>query len=447
MGLGLFRGGEGVVRFFAERGDDVIATDLRSDESLAPTVERLAHFKNVRFKLGGHDPADFETADLLVVNPAVPSTSPYLLAAAKRGVPITTEIELFLDHVRSPVLAVTGSNGKSTTTRLLFALLEEAGLAPYLAGNIGVSLLPVAEKTDPSRPCVCEISSFQLERLTRIENRFAGGIITNLTPNHLDRHPTFADYVAAKARVIDGVRSDGKVVVNASDPESSNLARRAARRDRIALVDEAMISSLPALRHLPGKTNAMNFLEAVTLAEIFSPRVSRRVVESVAESFRGIEHRLELYARRMGVLFVNDSKATTPEAARAAIGAFDGPVHLIAGGYDKKLPSEGLIDDFLRCRSVHLIGQTAEKLAQDLAKKGGSATVHADLRDAVEAAAREAKTGHIVLLSPAHPSWGMFSDYRARGAAFRAATASLGGMIEFLPPALPETPESPESNV
>lgn len=436
MGLGSFGGGEGAARYFAQRGDHVTVTDLRSAEALAAPLARLADLPAVRYVLGRHDEADFLTADRLVVSPAVPDADRLTALSRSRGVAIDTEMGLFLERCPAPVLAITGSNGKSTTTRLLHALLDAAGLRPYLAGNIGISLLPVVDDLDPLRPVVLEISSFQLARLAGRDPLFRGAILTNLTPNHLDRHPDFAAYARAKAVVFERLERQGVGVFNADDPESKGIAARFP--EALGVSSAEADAGVPALSFLPGPTNRMNFLQALTLARRFTGDPLVAAAAHVAASFRGIEHRLEVFAERSGVLFVNDSKATTPEATHAAVGAFDRPIHLIAGGYDKGLAADLLLTDFSRCRSVHLIGATAGRLAELFRARGGRAFVHDSLDAAVAEAAAAAQPDDVVLLSPAHPSYGLFSDYRARGRAFRSRVIALGQVACF-PPALSET--------
>lgn len=422
MGLGLFGGGVGVTRYLAREGYDVTVTDLASPETLAPSVEQLEGV-SARFVLGRHEAVDFEEADVVVANPAVPLNNDLLTLAKKAGATITSEIELFCDLCRAPMFGITGTAGKTTTSRLLTAVLAEVGRDVHLGGNVGVSLLDRVEEFGSDQRVVLELSSFQLERLPT-KPRFAGAIILPITPNHLDRHADFEEYVEAKARLVDGLLPDAPLVIDAACDVATSW-RKLGRLDaaRALAVDDAACENVPRPRRLLGSFNHRNLAYAATLAGALDDRIGPSALARVAESFEPLIDRLEPVVTIAGVLFVNDSKATTPDAAAAAVQALGGHrIHLIAGGYDKGLELGPLVAAASQCASVLTIGHTGPRLA---AAVGSSATQSETLERAVEEAANRARDGEIVLLSPGHASFDQFPNYADRGHVFRELAQAL----------------------
>jgi len=444
MGLGLFGGGLGVTRFFCERGADVLVTDLSPPAKLAPSLKALEGY-NVRYKLGFHDMADFTETDLVIVNPAVPPDSPYLEAAKRAGVPLDTELNIFLRLCASPVTAVTGTNGKSTTAALIHEIIRRTDDRALLGGNIGRSLLDVLDDTAPDVPVVLELSSFQLENLRWLGRSPHVAVVTNISPNHLDRHRTMENYIEAKRAILDYQDEEDVAVLNADDPVTADMARHArgrvytfslraevprgafVRDGRIVLRTEYGEETVLPVHSLAlkGAHNVENALAAV-LAARFSAWDRDAAAEALM-SFGGLEHRLEFVAELDGVRYFNDSIATNPRSVAVALRALTGPKVLIAGGYDKKLPFTEMVEAIYsgNVRHVVLVGDTKGKIKADLdaeALERGRrvpVTLAETFEEAVEAAKAAARWGDIVLLSPGCASYGMFANFEERGRRFK----------------------------
>ncbi len=229
MGLGLFGGGLGVTEYFCTRGADVLVTDLSTPEKLRPSLEKVARFP-IRLRLGSHEMSDFTTADIVIVNPAVPIESPYIKAALEAGAQIDTELNIFLRNCNSPVTAITGTNGKSTTTALIHHIVARTFPDALLGGNIGRSLLGMLDRTAPDNPAIVEISSFQLEHLRWLGKSPHIAVVTNITPNHLDRHKTMEAYAEAKRAIVDYQSDSDIAVLNADDPLVAEFRKSTAAR-------------------------------------------------------------------------------------------------------------------------------------------------------------------------------------------------------------------------
>lgn len=449
VGVGHFGGQIEAARFMCRAGARVLATDLKPREKLERALAALAG-EPIEWRLGEHREEDAAGADWAIVSPAVPKEAPFLRALARAGARLTTEMNLTIARLRAPIFAVTGSNGKSTTTALLGRAVEEAGLRAFVGGNIGRPLLNETDAIGEGDRVVLELSSFQLEDL-----RAAGGVrpqvavVTNLTPNHLDRHGTFEAYAAAKRTIVERQEPEDAAVLNREDEVV--LAFAGATRARIATFGIAPPRSgagsylregflcyrdedgtehrvLPASAlSLPGRHNLLNAL--AVLAAIGAARLPLAAAARAIASFPGLPDRLELVRERRGVRWYNDSKATTPEAARAAIDAFEPPLLLIAGGQDKGMDPEPLLAAAAaRARAVLFIGKVRRVLAAALeARAPGRALVFETLEDAVAAAERAAPPGATVLFSPGYASYDMFASYEERGERFRAAVRALPG--------------------
>jgi UDP-N-acetylmuramoylalanine--D-glutamate ligase len=448
MGLGVFGGGQGAARFLAEVGARLTATDLRPPHKLAETVAALRGLP-IAYRLGQHLEHDFTAAALVVANPAVPRTNAYLRAAADAGVPITSPMNIFLSLCPARILAVTGSNGKSTTTALLALILERAGRRPRTGGNIGVSLLPQLSGMCPDDTVVLELSSFQLSDAAALPWSPHVAIVTNITPNHLDWHADLADYVRAKESIVRFQTADDLAVLNLRDPTlagwtdrglpgrivlfssapelgcpgkgmyliGKRLVWHGARRDEVVCSQ----ADIP----LPGAHNVENVLAASAAA--LSLGAAPEAVRRALHEFVGLEHRLQLIGEFGGVRFYNDSYSTTPESTAAAVASFPAPVVLLAGGYDKKLDL-GLIARAAVSSAEVLItlGHTGPEIAhrarQEALCAGRSIVVReaASLADALDQVAELAMPGTVVIFSPGCASYDMFDNYRHRGLEFAA---------------------------
>jgi len=449
MGLGRFGGGVGATRFLIERGSRVTVTDLADETMLAGSLSEIADCEIERFRLGGHAEEDFLSADLIVASPAVPIDHPLLAAARSAGVPVTTEIGLFWANCGARVIGVTGSIGKSTTAAMIHAILAAAGKKAWLGGNIGVSLLPEVDRIAPGDWVVLELSSFQLEYLAPLRPRPVIAVVTNLRPNHLDRHGTLDRYRAAKQSLLRRQTAEDVTVLNADDPDVSNWETAANRLsfgddsgsilragsppgvflngDGLIFRDGRSSPRLPLVLNLPGAHHRLNAATAATAA--FGAGIEPQAIVAALANFRGLAHRLEVVGEFEGRLWVNDSKATTPESAIAALRSFGRPVRLIAGGADKGVDLSPVADEIARRGvAVYLSGRTAPSLAASLAARGHRAATVCDSFDAsVTAAWNESRSGDVILLSPACASWGQFRDYRERGERFTRLAASLMG--------------------
>ncbi|MEN8181135.1 MAG: UDP-N-acetylmuramoyl-L-alanine--D-glutamate ligase [Myxococcota bacterium] len=435
--LGLGVTGRSAARFCAERGARVVAADEREPAALSQ-LDSLPRAVETRLGRPFPDPAGF---DLVVPSPGVPRERYHDRAAEVAG-----DVELAFRHLSVPVIAVTGTNGKSTTTRLIEAMLAHAGLRARAAGNLGDPALGlVGEALDVA---VLEVSSFQLEAVSRFHPRVA--VVLNLSEDHLDRHGSFQAYADAKARVFENQTPEDVAILNADDPELRRLAARTRARVRwfrasepvddgawwdaeaLLLADPDGLGRFPVERHhLAGRHNRENAAAALLAAAAVDADPAR-AVRALFE-FRGLPHRAELVACVGGVRFVNDSKATNPGAALRSLGGFASPVVWIAGGRDKGLDLAALAGVCPQLRGAVLLGEARPKLAALLAGQTEVREVD-ELEQAVEVAASLARPGDVVLLAPACASLDQFRSFEERGERFRAAVlARLGGRLESRP--------------
>jgi UDP-N-acetylmuramoylalanine--D-glutamate ligase len=431
MGLGSFSGGVSAARFMARRGARVVVTDLADADNLADSITALGDAPIEALHLGGHDERDFREAELVVASPAVREDDRFLAAARSHGARVTTEMNLFFELCPAPIVGVTGSNGKSTTTAMIHAMLEAAGRTAWLGGNIGRSLLEHADEIDAGDIVVLELSSFQLEDLGELRRSPHVAVVTTFTPNHLDRHPTIEAYRAAKQNILRFQRASNLAVLNSDDADVRGWPTHCRtvfygldRRGRPADDWSDMLSGMV----LPGRHNQSNAVGAACTALALG--VDRPNINRALRNFRTLPHRLELVAEVGGRRFFDDSIATTPESTLAALDAVRQPIWLIAGGSDKRLDlSEVGRRIAERAVGVALIGQTGPELRRCVTQSAGS--VGPVMRDCVgiDEAVRwcyeNSSPGHAVLLSPACASFGMFRNFVDRARAFRRAVGRL----------------------
>lgn len=442
MGLGLFGGGVGAVRFLCREGARVTVTDLRPAEALRESLRALESLPVV-YRLGGHEAADFRAADLIVANPGVPRSSPFLKVAGNRGVPVTTEICLFAERCKAPVMGITGSSGKTTTTSLVGEMMRRKKPRTMVGGNIGGSLLDRLEEITPDTQVVLELSSFQLDRLTDQKWSPQTAVITNFAPNHLDIHGSLEAYKRAKRQII-AHQGEGDVeVLNGDDPEVRQWSgdgrrvlfgtQRTPRCD--VYLDDCQIrhrmgrseqTICPAgAVALPGRHNLSNALAACGAA--LTNGVTESDIAAVLRTFKGVPHRLERVAEIRDVTYYNDSIATSPDRTQVALSALPRGVVLIAGGYDKGL-AFGALGRHIGQRVSHLVltGQTADAIAASVPAGSPTRILRADsLEDAVSAAAGRAGPGSTVLFSPASASYDCFRNFTDRGERFRKLVLNL----------------------
>jgi UDP-N-acetylmuramoylalanine--D-glutamate ligase len=441
--LGLAREGESLARYFSAQGKDVTITDIASREQLRPRLAALRGLP-VKYAFGEHRPDLIEDADVLYVSPGVPESNPVYRAAEDWGLPIRSMTTLFFDLCPGPIIGITGSSGKTTTTGLIGEILQAAGRRVVVGGNIGRSMLDLLPSIDADTLVVLELSSFQLQMLRRSPHI---AVVTNISPNHLDRHGTMERYIAAKRTIVEYQSTDDWAVLNAADPEVRSFAASTpatvrwfgrgsttgseVREGVSGLVIDGEFTPVIPVADIPllGAHNVENVLAAIATASILD--VEPDTMRTAIERFRPAPHRLQTVATRDGVRFIDDSIATSPARACVALEAIDSPILLIAGGRDKRLPWE----DFARLvvhrvRLLFLIGEAADDVERAVAQERAGASLEGIVRcrtldEAVGRAARAARSGEVVLLSPACTSYDMFSDYEERGDAFIRAVERL----------------------
>ncbi len=456
MGLGRFGGGVDVAEFAVRAGAKVIVTDLAPAEQLSDSVEKLEEFPDIEFHLGSHDPADFKQADIIIANPAVPGDNEFLELARRDNKFVTSQINIFFELCPAQIIGITGANGKSTTTALTAHLLRSASdqrratsdEQVWLSGNIGNQpLLTILDKIKANDLVVLELSSFQLEQLAEIQKAPKVALLTNLTPNHLDRHGTFANYCAAKENIFKFQKLNDNYpavsIFNAKDKIAAEWFEKYNKdtgRICIRFSTDDVSKEIRDSFTLPGRANLSNLAAASAIAKYFG--IDDNSIKNSLPEFKSLPHRLELVEEINGVSWYNDSIATTPQSAIAALEAFDQPKIIIAGGYDKNLPFEELGQKIATNAKVAiLIGQTAPKIASainnaKLSLRGAKQRSNLNKRNtqyairnikieladslaqAVRLAARLAENGDVVLLSPACASYDMFDNFQHRGREF-----------------------------
>ena len=437
--VGLARTGVATALFCAARGAIVTATESRKETELGIALDVL-HSAGVNLELGGHKDQTFLEQDLIIPSPGVPADAPQLRASREKSIPIWSEIELAYRFLRGRLIGITGSNGKTTTTSLIHHVLQEAAFPVILAGNIGTPLISLVERTTIDTITVAELSSFQLELITTFRPDIS--VFLNLTPDHLDRHPSLEAYGAAKARIFENQSEEDAAILNADDPATTPYAPTKprlfwfSRKQRVAQ-GAFLRGNEIVFRHdgheevilkqheipLVGAHNVENVLAAVAacrLAGADAAAVARGV-----RSFAGVEHRLEFVAEVGGVRYYNDSKATNVDATLKALDAFPGRILVILGGKDKGSDYTPLQQP-LREKAILalLIGAAAEKIESQIAKS--VAIERAKTLDrAVEIASHDAQPGDVVVLAPACASFDQFQNYEHRGRVFKELVRAL----------------------
>jgi UDP-N-acetylmuramoylalanine--D-glutamate ligase len=440
--VGLGKSGKSAALFLRALGAQVTVSDSRSAEALAGEIPALLD-AGVMVETGGHGLLTFRRQDLIVVSPGVPFDTPELKQVRAFGLPIIGELELASRFLQGQIVAITGSNGKTTTTSLLGKIFADARVSTLVGGNIGTPVIDLIAQSTPQTTSVLEVSSFQLETVVEFRPHIA--VVLNITQDHLDRHGTFENYTAMKARITAQQTAEDFFVLNAEDKPTQMLAAQtkaqvfwfSGRRPikQGAFVHGESIIFLPRegakpepvmpLAEIPlkGAHNVENVLAAVCAARLGG--VSAESIRASVAGFKAVEHRLEFVATVRGVAFYNDSKATNVDATKKALEAFPGGVHLILGGKDKNSDYTELAD-LLRARvkTVYTIGSAAEKIERHLA--GVVKIVSAGTLDAaVRQAAQSSVPGDVVLLAPACASFDQFTGYEQRGRVFKDLVKQL----------------------
>ncbi len=438
--VGLGRSGAAAAFFLKDHGARVRVSDTKTEAQLQKEIAALLDC-GISIEAGQHNERTFRDQDLIVVSPGVPSDQPQIQHARALGIPVIGEVELACRFLQGRIIAITGSNGKTTTTTLAGEILSKSGKKTLVGGNIGTPVIALVNQSSPEHLLVLEISSFQLETIQQFHPWIAA--ILNITPDHLDRHHTFQAYVDAKTRIFENQRAGDYGLLNADDPNLAQLkgkvqgalhwfSRTQPVETGTYLEDEQIVfrsggRATPVLSlkdiQLKGAHNLENVLAAACVAMIAGcqPEQVRRAVAD----FRGVEHRLEPVATIHGVTYYNDSKATNVDATIKALESFSGNIHIILGGKDKG-SDYSILAPLLRERvkKVYLIGAAAEKIASQI--EGAATVVHSGTLDrAVRQAWETAVSGDVVLLAPACASFDQFENYEQRGRIFKELVQAL----------------------
>ena len=473
MGLGRFGGGVDAARFACGADAEVTITDLAPADCLQDSIEQLKEYPQIEYHLGSHTERDFEQADIVIVNPAVPPDNRFVKLARQYNKSVTSQMNIFFELCPALIIGITGANGKSTTAALTAHLLttaidksirsKEDVIASeakqsqptryeirdaryenvWLSGNIGNEpLLTVVDQIGPNDLVVLELSSFQMEQLAQIRKAPQIALLTNLTPNHLDRYGTFANYCAAKENIFKfqqlNENQPAVSIFNAEDEvgrEWFEKYNKEKGRTCIKFSADDLTDEIRENFSLPGRANLANLAAAIAIAGHFS--VTDKQIKNCLPEFKALPHRLEFVAEIGGVKWYNDSKATTPQGAITALEAFDQPKIIIAGGYDKNIPFDELGEKIAKeAKAAILMGQTAEKIAASIHKslrakrsnlnqpdtryeiRDTKIEVVNSLAEAVQRAHQLAAPGDVVLLSPACASYDMFDNFQHRGQQF-----------------------------
>ena len=431
--VGLGKSGVASALFLKARGARVTVSDTKSPDQLRDEIPILLDH-GITVETGGHGERTFRGQDLIVVSPGVPVDAPPLVQARTAGEPVIGEIELAAQNLTGPIVAITGSNGKTTTTTLAGEILAAGGLPVAVGGNIGTPAISLVEGASRETVIVLEVSSFQLETIQTFRPKVA--VILNITPDHLDRHRTFRTYVDAKARIFENQQPDDFAVLNEDDPTCRTLRDRTRAevfwfsrkqevqngawvRDGSGQSEVMLVSEIP----LKGAHNVENVLAGVCAGALMGCEPAK--IRKAIQEFKAVEHRLEYVATIKGVEYFNDSKATNVDATIKALESFPKNIHLILGGKDKG-SDYTVLNDLLRERvkRVYTIGAAAEKIESQI--KGAAEIVHAETLDnAIRRAAAVAQSGDVVLLAPACASFDQFQSYNHRGRVFKEVVHSL----------------------
>lgn len=447
MGLGVHGGGAASAAFFAARGAEVTVTDLRTADQLAPSLELLNGLP-IRYVFGEHREEDFRNADLVIKNPGVPSSSPYLAMADR----VETDISIFLSLSDTPVAAVTGSKGKSFTASALHKILEHSGTGSHLGGNITVSPLTFLDELEPGVPVVLELSSWQLGDL-RGKNvlRPEAAVVTTILPDHQDYYGSMEPYIADKKVIFESQQSDQYTILNSANSECRRMADEtpgiplffspvpleqdeygafltgASGPGYIRLPDREELI-LPETISVPGAHQRLNLLAAGLAGSIMGADTG--CIRNVLSRFTGIPHRLEPAGEAEGVSFFNDSAATVPQAVHAAVSSFSRPIHLITGGTDKSLDFSAVRDYARKPAGIYVLEGTGTRKIIPILEEleipfHGPYT---DLAACVADAFSRTSPGDVILFSPGCTSFGMFRNEFHRGECFKQAVQDLAGL-------------------
>ena len=449
--VGLGKSGVAVARYMSKQGAKVTVADSKAKGELADYVNACADLK-VEFEFGKHNPKTFTSAELIVVSPGVPLNIKPLEEAREAKIPITSEIELAVAAIKEPLIAITGTNGKTTTTTLIGEMFQADGKTAYVGGNIGKPLLDYVTDGIKADYVVVELSSFQLELTQKLIPAVA--VFTNLEADHLDRYPDMEAYTAAKMRLLQACDKNSYVVLNYDSPniaamEKANPGKLMwfTRRNPLSVGGEFAEQFYGVYYNAPTKTvickvagkdehydlaqfkiygdhNKENLMAAI--AAVRAVGVSPKAIQTVIDSFKGVAHRLEFVRRKNGVFFFNDSKGTNVMSVQRSLASFaNNPIILIAGGKDKNMDFGPLADlVHKRCKILILLGEAKERINRSIGDYAETYLV-GTFEEAVLLAYQKSRTGDIILLSPGCSSYDMFRNFEERGDYFKKLVNQL----------------------
>jgi UDP-N-acetylmuramoylalanine--D-glutamate ligase len=438
--VGLGKSGVASALFLKSRGARVTVSDSKPESELRTEILLLLEH-GITVETGGHGDRTFRGQDLIVLSPGVPVDTPQLVQARNLGEPVIGEIELAARFLAGPIVAITGANGKTTTTSLAGEIIAAGKFSTVVGGNIGTPAISLVDQAGPATWTVLEVSSFQLETIVEFRPRIA--VILNITPDHLDRHKTFVNYVGAKARVFENQLADDFSVLNADEPTTAGLAGRTrgqlfwfsrskeiekgafVRGTHIFFRDGHSEREIMPLAEVPlkGAHNLENVLAGVSIGMLVGCQPEQ--IRQAVRNFKAVEHRLEFVARVAGVDYYNDSKATNVDATIKALESFPANIHLILGGKDKG-SDYSVLGDLLRQRvkCVYTIGAAAAKIESQI--QGAAEIERAEtLENAVRRASELAVGGDVIVLAPACASFDQFENYEHRGRVFKETVHAL----------------------
>ena len=441
--LGLAISGVSTAKALTKMGASIIISDMKKKEELKEYIEELKDF-NVKYVLGSND-VDLETIDLVIKSPGIPVEIPIIKKAESMGIEVITDIELASRISRNNMIAITGTNGKSTTTTLIGEIFKLSGKKAHVTGNIGVGILWEIVNSKEEDIFIIEASSFQLESTKNFKPNVS--VIINITPDHINWHKTFDKYVYAKKKIFLNQNEDDYTILNYDDPivrgfkdevnskvfffSTDNILDKGVYLEDGFIVVNDGINKLKVLKpseiRIPGKHNLQNALASIAAAYVMG--IDIKTIANTLREFSGIDHRLKYVDTINGMNFYNDSKGTNPESSIAAVKAIDSPIILIAGGMDKESDFQDFVDSFNgKVKDLILLGETANKIKNIAISKGFNNIYIVDnMEGAVRKAYEVGEKGDNILLSPACASWDMYKSYEERGNDFIRAVKSIRG--------------------
>ena len=440
--VGLAKTGISTIKCLAKYGADITVNDIKTEDQLEEIIAEIKDIDGIKYILG-HHPENISDIDMVVVSPGVPLDLPFIKKVIEENKELIGEVELAYQLAKKPYfVGITGTNGKTTTTSLTGEIFEKAGKETYVVGNIGNPVIDAVQAANEGASFVTELSSFQLESIKDFKPSVSA--VLNITEDHMNRHHTMENYIDAKARVFMNQDKNDFCVLNYDDELTKALAEKCNANvvffsrleklekgvyvengDIIIDINEKINLMKVCELSLPGGHNLENCMAAAAMAYVSG--IDIEVIREVLKTFKAVEHRLEFVKEVEGVKYVNDSKGTNPDSTIKAVQAYENPIILIAGGYDKGSTYDELLEIAKKnVKTLVLLGQTADKI-EEAARRIGFTDIHRveDMKEAVKTCRDIAKEGDIVLLSPACASWGMYKNFEVRGKDFKDNVNSL----------------------